>query len=69
MNDEEVLKLLKEYVKGQGEDFRFVMGRNVYGKKELLRLLDRDKKFRKMMVEMVAKLSIDILLRGVKSED
>ena len=64
MKDKEIVKLLKKRIEEKEDDFKLVMGRKVYSKNELLRLLDKDKKFREQMISLVYELSIDVLMRG-----
>ena len=64
MKDKEILKLLRKRIEEKDDDFKLVMGRKVYSKSELLKLLEKDKKFREWMISLVHELSIDILMRG-----
>ena len=63
-SESEILKAVKENLQRQNSDFRFVMGRTVLTKEEMINRLDNDKKFRKTVVKMVLDLSVDILSRG-----
>jgi len=64
LKDKEILKLLRKRIEEKDDDFKLVMGRKVYSKSELLKLLEKDKKFREWMISLVHELSIDILMRG-----
>jgi len=67
MSEKTVLESIKENVRRQNDSWRFVMGREVLTKDEVLKRLDNDKGFRKSLVKMVLELSIDILTRKPKS--
>lgn len=67
MSEGEVLKSIKENVRRQDGAWRFVMGREVLTKDQVLKRLDNDKGFRKSLVKMVVELSIDILTRKPES--
>jgi len=70
MREKDILKAVKDHVNSQNNSWTFVMGRKVLDKKEFIALLEKDKKFRKLITTMVIDLSIDILTRkgGKKSE-
>jgi len=67
MSEKTVLESIKENVRRQNDSWRFVMGREVLTKSEVLKRLDNDKGFRKSLVKMVVELSIDILARKPES--
>lgn len=62
-SDREVVKAIKENLEHQNNDWRFAMGREILTKEEMIKRLDKDKKFRKDIVKLVLDLSIDILAR------
>jgi len=63
MSEKDVVRSIKENVRRQNDNWRFVMGREVLTKEQVLDRLDNDKGFRKSLVKMVVELSIDILAR------
>jgi len=67
MSEKAVVRSIKENVKRQGDSWRFVMGREVLTKDQVLERLDNDQGFRKSLVKMVVELSIDILARKPES--
>jgi len=67
MSEKTILKSIKENVRRQNDSWRFVMGREVLTKDDVLKRLDNDKGFRKSLVKMVLELSIDILARKPES--
>jgi len=67
MSEKAVVRSIKENVKRQGDSWRFVMGREVLTKDQVLERLDNDQGFRKSLVKMVVELSIDILTRKPES--
>jgi len=67
MSEKTVVESIKENVRRQNDSWRFVMGREVLTKDEVLKRLDNDKGFRKSLVKMVLELSFDILARKPES--
>jgi len=67
MSEKAVVRSIKENVRRQGDSWRFVMGREVLTKDQVLERLDNDQGFRKSLVKMVVELSIDILTRKPES--
>lgn len=63
MGEKEIIKAVKEHVKNQNNNWKFIMGRQVLTKKAFLERLDKDKEFRRTIVDMVVRLSIDILTK------
>lgn len=63
MNDKVVLDAIKTHVKKQNSTWKFIYGRDAYGKEAFLRKLEENYKFRNFVVEMVVNLSVDILTR------
>jgi len=57
-----VVNSIKEHVKKQNNNWKWIMGRTVLTKGEFLQKLDKDKKFRKIVVTMVEDLSVEILV-------
>ena len=68
MKEKEVVKAIKNHVSNQNDGWKFVMGREVLTKQTFLQRLGKDKKFRTTVIDMVYKLSIDILTRKGNSE-
>ncbi|PIN71858.1 hypothetical protein COV21_03980 [Candidatus Woesearchaeota archaeon CG10_big_fil_rev_8_21_14_0_10_45_5] len=68
MKEKEVVKAIKNHVSNQNDGWNFVMGREVLTKQTFLQRLGKDKKFRTTVIDMVYKLSIDILTRKGNSE-
>lgn len=68
MKEKELIKAIKNHVNGQDTSWKFIMGREVLTKKVFLEKLDKDKKFRATIMELVYNLSIDILSRKGGSE-
>lgn len=63
MKEKELVQAIKKHVSSQDDGWKFCMGREVLTKKLFLEKLDKDKKFRKLITEMVVNLSVDILTR------
>lgn len=61
--ESEILKAVKDNLRHQNDDWKFVMGRESLTKEQMLKRLDKDKAFRKTVVNLVVNLSIDILSR------
>jgi len=68
LKEKEVVKAIKNHVSNQNAGWTFVMGREVLTKQTFLQRLGKDKKFRTTVIDMVYKLSIDILTRKGNSE-
>jgi len=68
LKEKEVVKAIKNHVSNQNDGWNFVMGREVLTKQTFLQRLGKDKKFRTTVIDMVYKLSIDILTRKGNSE-
>lgn len=68
MDEREIVEAVKRYVMRRSNDWKFIMGREIIGKNEFLKKLDRDEKFRETIVKMIINLSIDILTREEKSD-
>ena len=63
MKEKELVKAIKAHVNRQSNNWSFIMGREVLTKKAFLKKLDKDKKFRETIIDLVYNLSIDILTR------
>jgi len=68
LKEKEIVKAIKQHVKEQDDRWKFVAGREVVTKRLFLQKIDGDKQFRRMVVDMVHNLSIDILTRKGKSD-
>lgn len=65
MGEKEIIKAIKSHISRQTNNWKFVMGRETLTKETFLKKLDKDKKFREMVVNMVVNLSVDILTKEV----
>jgi len=63
LKEKEVVKAIKNHVSNQNDGWNFVMGREVLTKQTFLQKLDKDKKFRTTITDLVYNLSIDIFTR------
>lgn len=63
MKEKELVKAIKSHVNRLDSDWSFIMGREVLTKKAFLEKLDKDKRFRSTIIDLVYNLSIDILTR------
>lgn len=63
MKEKELVKTIKKHINGQDNSWKFIMGREMLTKKVFLEKLDKDKKFRETVIDLVYNLSIDILSR------
>ena len=63
MKEKEVVKAIKKHVSKQNDGWKFIMGREVLTKQTFIQKLDKDKKFRTTVIDLVYNLSIDILTR------
>ena len=59
-------KAILKYLEDQPDDFRWVMGSQVFDKQMTIRMFKRNKKFRRFIVENVVALATDLLMRGVE---
>ncbi|RLI08214.1 hypothetical protein DRO24_01645 [Candidatus Bathyarchaeota archaeon] len=59
-------KAILQYLMTRPDDFRWVMGSQVFDKQTTIRMFKRNKKFRKFIVENVVALATDLLLRGAE---
>lgn len=66
MSDKDLVKALVERIQEEDETWCFSMGRTNLTRDEFITKVSKDRKFRKTIVSMVNKLSIDILLRRSK---
>jgi len=62
MNRTEIVIL--EYLESRDDGWEWSNGTKVFGKHETIRLFTKDDKFRKMIVDQVTKLSVDLFIRG-----
>jgi len=63
MSEKTIVNSIKEHINGLGNNWEFAYGRQVFSKTEFLQKLDKDKKFRVFVVNLVVNLSVDILTR------
>ncbi|MEM2291662.1 MAG: hypothetical protein QXR44_03165 [Thermoproteota archaeon] len=63
MSEKDIVKAIIDHINRQGNNWKFVMGREILDKKSFLKKLSKDKEFRKTIVQMVVSLSVDILTR------
>jgi len=63
MSEKTIIKSIKNHVNGQNNSWNFVYGKEILDKKVFLQRLDKDKKFRGLVVNLVVNLSVDILAR------
>lgn len=61
MSDKTVVSAIKKHLERQDDGWRFVMGREVLTAKQMIKKLNKDKKFRKLIVEMVVEQTVEIL--------
>jgi len=58
---EEIYRVVKEYIKSRNSGWRFIFGGQVFDKNKLLEKMEKDKKFRKFIIEEVIKTAVDLL--------
>jgi hypothetical protein len=58
---EEIYRVVKEYLESRNDGWRFILGGTVYDKHSLVEKMERDKKFRKYIIEEVIKTAVDLL--------
>jgi len=58
---EEIYKVVKEYLESRNDGWRFVLGEKVYDKHSLIEKMERDRRFRKFIIEEVIKTAVDLL--------
>lgn len=58
---EEIYRVIKEYLMSRNDGWRFILGDKVYDKRSLIEKMERDKKFRKFIIEEVIKTAVDLL--------
>ena len=58
---EEIYRVVKEYIKSRNNSWRFIFGGQVFDKNKLLEKMEKDKKFRKFIIEEVIKTAVDLL--------
>jgi len=61
MREKDLIQALKEKLKKKDDDWTFTYGREVLTAK--IEKIDNDKKFRRVVVEMINGLSMDLILR------
>ena len=66
MGEKEIVKALMENLRRKPEDWKFIQGKTVLTRDQMIEKINNDGKFRKFIVGMVEGLSVDLLLR--KSE-
>jgi len=64
VSEKVIVQSIKKHVNGQGNNWKFVMGKDVLTKAEFAQKLDKDPKFRAFVVELVVNLSVDMLGKG-----
>ena len=57
-------KAILEYLKKQPNNFKWVLGKEVYTKETTIEKFMKDEKFRKMIVEQAVLLAIDLFSKG-----
>lgn len=60
MSDKIILKTIREHVNRQNNNWKFIMGRDVFDKKAFLEKLDNDRKFRGLIIKMAVNLTVNI---------
>ena len=71
MSEKEIVRAIKEHIKRvdgymqtRGKVFKFRAGREMLTADQMIERLDKDKKFRKLIVRMVVTQTIEILGRA-----
>jgi len=59
---EEIYRVVKKYLEGRDEKWRFILGGRVYDKHSLIERMERDREFRRYIIEEVIKTAVDLLL-------
>lgn len=59
---EEIYRVVVEYIKSRNDKWRFVFGKEVFDKKELIERMEKDEKFRKFIIDEVIKTAVDLFL-------
>jgi len=58
---EEIYKVVIEYLKSRNDGWRFILGDQIFDKHKLIEKMEKDKKFRKYVIEEVIKTAVDLL--------
>jgi uncharacterized protein (UPF0297 family) len=61
VGSEEIYHVVKEYLLSRNDSWRFILGGTVYDARSLIEKMERDKKFRKYIIEEVIKTAVDLL--------
>jgi len=58
---EEIYRVVKEYLESRNDNWRFILGGTIYDKHSLIQKMEKDRKFRKYIIEEVIKTAVDLL--------
>jgi hypothetical protein len=58
---DEIYRVVKEYLLSRNDGWRFVLGEKIYDKHSLIEKMEKDKKFRKFIIDEVIKTAVDLL--------
>jgi len=58
---EEIYRVVKRYIESRNDGWRFILGDKVYDKHSLIERMEKDKKFRRYIIEEVIKTAVDLL--------
>ncbi len=65
---DEIESVVLKYLESRDNGWKWIKGAKVYTKEETVKLFKKDKKFRKLIVEEVYKLAVDIFMRSSKKK-
>jgi len=63
MSEKTIIKSIEKHINSQNNEWKFIYGKEVLTKQNFVKKLNKDKKFRAFVVNMVINLSVDILTR------
>jgi ATP-dependent protease HslVU (ClpYQ) peptidase subunit len=62
VGSDEIYHVVKEYLLSRNDGWRFILGGTVYDARSLIEKMERDKKFRKYIIDEVIKTAVDLLM-------
>ena len=57
-------KVILEYLKSRDDGWEWSDGNKMFGKSQTIKLFRNDKKFRRMIIDALRKLEVDLFFRG-----
>ena len=69
MNARELERVVLRYLETRNNGWTWVLGNKVYTKEETIKLFKKNKRFRKMIMEQILKLAIDLFSKAIPEEE